>query len=758
MNQQEQITQLENENRRLKEQLAHLSSHPVEYSVTDLVPRDIRLLTELEHLESLGKNFPNGCLFRCHIEAEKLENSREKQQWLNHIYLSFASSSWEKLCNTSMIEVMQDISLWLMKIYPIDRMYFFPSLYKSLIKCTAINAEVRYYYSDTETRWLQILIQPFKDGKWVVCNGFILDITDRKNAEINLIAEKKRLQMLGDNLPNGVLYRLVFDRVTEKMSMEYVSATWEKITGISPHSVLKDVMTFHDIVHPDDLPCLLEAIETSKQALTTLEVEIRIHCGEEISWLHITSRPYKEAEKVVWNGIMRNITRRKNIENELEKYREELESLVKERTEELEATNDELAKKNIQLHEQMTARVEIMQQLEDSETKLRSFIQQSLEGIMIFDQQGKITEWNNGMEKITGFDKSLVLGKYEWEVQWQLYPEEHRNSQVLDDLHRKRLEYMGGDNNLDLVEDFTIHTYDGEVRHVNMSTFAIKMKDLRNYGCIMRDVTRQRNANIELSHYRANLEKMVEMKTRELTVAKEKAEESDRLKSAFLANMSHEVRTPLNAISSLLNILAGEAQLPDNIREYIDIITNNSEQLLKLIDDILDTAKIEAGQMTIRLESFCIDDFMEEMTALFTQYLENFGKTHIILENIKTNNDKCVVSTDPIRLMQIMHNLLSNAIKFTENGFIRFGYRVTDANMLEFFVEDTGIGIPEDHLDVIFQSFRQVELGNNRRYGGTGLGLHISRSLAQLMGGDMHVQSTEGEGSTFFFTIAYNPL
>ena len=591
MSQQEHIAQLEKENRHLKKQLTRLNSHPME----DLVPRDVRLLTELEHFESLGKNIPNGCLFRCHIEAGKLEDFRKEHQWLNHIYLSFASSSWEKLCNISMIEVMQDITLWLMKIYPIDRMNVFPSLYKSLVRCSAFNTEVRYYYSDAETRWLQIMIQPFRDGIWVVCNGFILDVTDRKHVENNLIAEKKRLQMLGNNLPYGVLYRLVFNRVTMKTSMEYVSSTWERITGISPYSVVEDIQAFHDIIHPDDLPYLLEATEMSKQTTTVFEVEIRINYKGNVRWLHISSQPYKVKEMVIWDGIMTDITRRKKVENELEKHREELESLVKERTEE------------------------------------------------------------------------LIL-------------------------------------------------------------------------------------------YQTSLEQMVEDKTHELTIAKEKAEESDRLKSAFLANMSHEVRTPLNAISSLLNILAGDTQLPGNIREYIDVITSNSEQLLKLIDDILDTAKIEAGQMIIRMESFCIDDFMDQMAIFFSQYLLIHGKAHINIENVKINAGKCIVSTDPIRLMQIMHNLISNAIKFTENGHIHFGYRVMDANMLEFFVEDTGIGIPEDHLDTIFQSFRQLELGNNRRYGGTGLGLHISRSLAQLMGGDMYVKSTKGNGSTFFFTIAYNPL
>ena len=765
MSREDRLAQLEDENRRLRMQLALLNAKSEECLETDIIPRDIRLLTELEHLETLGKNFPNGCLFRFHIETDKLENSHKQQQWLQHIYLSYASSSWETICNTPLVDAMQDITPSLMKIYPLDRVNVFPLMYKSFVRCTTFKAEVRYYYSDTETRWLQILMQPYKDGKWVVCNGFIFDITDLKQTEINLIAEKKRLQMLGDNLPDGTLYRLVFNRLTEKKYMEYVSARWERITGVSSHSVLEDLDAFHNIVHPDDLQRLLDATEISKKKRTSFEIEIRINYKGYIRWLHISSQPYKSKDMVMWDGIMTNITRRKKIENELAKHREELEYLIKERTEELEVTNDvlaaandELANKNNQLQDEIAERMKIMQQLENSEIKMRNFIQQSLEGILIFDHQGIITEWNRAMEKITGLERKDVLGSFEWDVILQLYPDADRNQGTVDGLHKKRLAYMRDENHPYLMEDMDIYANDGNIRHVRISTFPIKMKDFRSYGCIIRDITRQRRADIELSQYRANLEQMVEMKTRELTVAKEKAEESDHLKSAFLANMSHEVRTPLNAISSLLSILAGETQLPDNIRECIDIINNSSEQLLKLIDDILDTAKIEAGQMDIRLEPFCIDDFMGEMYILFSQQLQTIGKKHISLEIVKTNTENCIVSTDPIRLMQIVHNLLSNAVKFTETGYIRFGYRVSDNNMLEFFVEDTGIGIPESHLNLIFQSFRQLELGNNRRYGGTGLGLHISQQLARLMGGDMYVKSTEGKGSTFFFTIVYNPL
>jgi signal transduction histidine kinase len=244
----------------------------------------------------------------------------------------------------------------------------------------------------------------------------------------------------------------------------------------------------------------------------------------------------------------------------------------------------------------------------------------------------------------------------------------------------------------------------------------------------------------------------------ELIHAKEKAEESDKLKSSFLGNLSHEIRTPLNGIATLLSILTHDSELPDSIREYIEIINKNSEQLLRLINDIIDMAKIDAKQMSIHSELLCISDLMDEIHIVFENTLQTSGKGHIGLECIKDiSAGKCMVHADPERLKQVLYNLLDNAVKFTEQGFIRFGYFLS-ADVLEFFVEDTGIGISENQVQNIFQWFRQAELENNRRYGGTGLGLTISRSLVQLMGGNMRVESAEGSGSSFFFTIPYMPV
>jgi PAS domain S-box-containing protein len=245
----------------------------------------------------------------------------------------------------------------------------------------------------------------------------------------------------------------------------------------------------------------------------------------------------------------------------------------------------------------------------------------------------------------------------------------------------------------------------------------------------------------------------------ELIRAKEKAEESDKLKSSFLANMSHEIRTPINGIIGFLNFLADDNLSPKRRHEYITVVNNSSIQLVKLIDDIIDVAKIEARQLSIRPVSLHLNDLMQELQVFFETYLHANHKEKIaLLLDDSGFIDPCVIFVDPMRLRQILTNLIGNAIKFTEKGYIGFGYRLLPPDKLEFWVEDSGIGLAADQLEIIFERFRQAELANSRRYGGTGLGLTISRSLVQMMGGDIVVESVEDEGSIFRFTISYLPV
>jgi PAS domain S-box-containing protein len=239
----------------------------------------------------------------------------------------------------------------------------------------------------------------------------------------------------------------------------------------------------------------------------------------------------------------------------------------------------------------------------------------------------------------------------------------------------------------------------------------------------------------------------------ELIDAKRRAEESDRLKSSFLANMSHEIRTPMNSIlgfSSLLEV--DDMELPTR-KEYIRHINNSGEHLLTLINDIIDLSKIEANQLKIYKTNCKINFLMDDLQVMIKSQLERAGKDIQLKLDKGIKDNSFNIKTDEVRLKQILINLLSNAIKFTESGHIEFGYKYREDSVLQFFVKDSGIGIHPDKQKDIFSAFKQVEEYSSRTYGGNGLGLSITKSLVEKLGGHIWVMSEPGQGSRFYFTL-----
>jgi PAS domain S-box-containing protein len=241
----------------------------------------------------------------------------------------------------------------------------------------------------------------------------------------------------------------------------------------------------------------------------------------------------------------------------------------------------------------------------------------------------------------------------------------------------------------------------------------------------------------------------------ELRSAKEKAQESDKLKSAFLANLSHEIRTPMNGIIGFSELLTREVPENQTFNSYIEVINKCNDQLLHIIDDLVDISKIEAGQLLLNERNCRIAKVIEDLYIMYLKECERMGKNSVLLyKDYNPQYFDTVITTDENRLRQILMNLLNNALKFTEEGHIRFGFNVGDRNgMIEFFVEDSGIGIPESQIETIFKPFRQIQQSGSRIYGGTGLGLSICRGLLKLMGGTIQVESKPGKGSRFNFSI-----
>lgn len=249
----------------------------------------------------------------------------------------------------------------------------------------------------------------------------------------------------------------------------------------------------------------------------------------------------------------------------------------------------------------------------------------------------------------------------------------------------------------------------------------------------------------------------LELQNEELILAKEKAEESNRLKSAFLANMSHEIRTPMNGILGFADQLKEPGLTGEETQKYIGIIEKSGVRMLNIINNIVDISKIESGQMEVFIAETNINEQIEYLYAFFKPEADSKGIEFSFSKLLPAK--EAIIRTDREKLNAILANLIKNAIKFTDAGSIEFGYVVKPDKpaLLEFFVRDSGIGIARGNLEAIFDRFVQMDSIDTRALQGAGLGLAISKSHVEMLGGNIRVESEPGKGSVFYFTHPYQP-
>ena len=242
--------------------------------------------------------------------------------------------------------------------------------------------------------------------------------------------------------------------------------------------------------------------------------------------------------------------------------------------------------------------------------------------------------------------------------------------------------------------------------------------------------------------------------------AKIKAEESDLLKTSFLSNMSHEIRTPMNAILGFSNLLSHKDISSAEKEEFVNLIRVNGKNLLTLVEDIIDISKIDSGQLQIKNSPVCLHEILKDVHDSFWDDIKRRGLLNIKLYlNEGISDKKTMILTDAFRLRQVLINLVGNGIKFTDRGFVEFGYNLNNEDVLQFYVKDTGIGLPKGKEERVFERFSKFSNEKQKMlYGGTGIGLSIAKDVVNLMGGKIWVESEEKVGSTFYFTIPYHKV
>jgi PAS domain S-box-containing protein len=563
------------------------------------------------------------------------------------------------------------------------------------------NIEYRMKAKDGLWRWIHArgkIVERDEKNNPLRLVGTHMDITDRKLVEEELRESQSLLQSVLDTIPVRVFWK--------DKNLRYLGCNqwFAKDSGLSSS---KDIigLTDFDLSRKEDAHLYqADDILVMKSGSPKLNYEEpkTIHNGNRM-WLRTSKIPFRDSNS--------------NIIGVLGTYDDITES-----------------KQSAEL-------------IELERVYFEQLFQSSPEGIVLLDVNDNVIRCNQEFSNIFGYYQDEIAGK-------------PINSLIVpDSLSEEGLRLTNTVASGDIVMHETIRQRkDKSIVQVSILGKPIYFKGgkLAVYG-IYRDISDRKRVEEELVHKSNEIEAQNEeyrIINEELYTAKQKAEESDRLKSAFLANMSHEIRTPMNGILGFSQLLVNPNVPEVDVKQYVDVIQSCGNQLLSIINDLIDISKIEANQVAIIESDTNVNDTLYEQFLLFHDKAEQKGVS--LKYSFDLSDEKSSIVTDSGRLKQILTNLIGNALKFTYDGYVNFGYTFKD-NYLEFFVEDSGIGISADNYKVIFERFNQVETTISQQFGGTGLGLAISKAFVNKMGGEIWVESEFGRGSKFLFTIPYKP-
>ena len=559
-----------------------------------------------------------------------------------------------------------------------------------------LDQERRFYRKDGSMTWVSLNSRRVcgTDGKTLYYSGFIQDISKRKQIE-DTLAESRAQILAVVNSTNDFIWSV--DPVN------FGVVTWNKAFGdyfLKTRGIeLRVGMTPEQLVPPEFVPRWNEMFERA-----------------------LREGPYVTEYTVVAGTIILllsfNLLRR----------------------------NGEIFGISI-FGKDITGRKRVEEELRKSEERYRAMVETSSDWVWEIDADAKYTYVAPRVREILGYAPEELLGR----TPFQLMPEKEagRVGMIFAEIAAERRPFSGFINS-------NLHK-DGRVVILESSGVPVFGNDgeYLGYRGMDRDVTERELAEEELREYRDHLEEMIEERTAELLIAKERAEAADHVKSVFLATMSHELRTPLNSIIGFTGLLLKErtGALNEEQKQYIGIVRSSGSHLLDLINDVLDISKIEAGQLEVAERPFDLRAAIEKVIRAAKPMADKKG----IEIEVEIAPDVNTISSDRRRVEQVLLNLLSNGIKFTDKGKVRVTCAL-NGGTVSIDVTDTGIGIKSEDMHRLFRPFQQIQTGATRDYEGTGLGLSICRKLLDLLGGKIVVDSEWGKGSSFSFTLPVEKL
>ncbi len=606
--------------------------------------------------------------------------------------------------------------------------------------------ELKTIRKDNSNGWMWVRGEAVFDENKKIAElwGAAQDITERKHVEEALRKSQNNYQNLVENTPD-----IIYSMNTEGY-FTFVSNNVSRY-GFTPEEMIGHHI--HEYIHPDDVEEVLSDLQKSFEQDTPVKSVFRLASRESNTiWFEDTSRKLIENDQVTgFTGIIRDITKRKEAEEALLKSNQRLESLL------------------------------------DISRKITSTIDQNVIMQMVVDNAIKLLGLDTGAIYLKTDDETINLSATTPALP-DNFPGELRKAYLKNHPHLQKAMKTG---KYVLMEDALTTKLTPEEKNIvdqrqlrTVLYYPIKIREM-SIGVLILSSTETARVFIDdelnmlqafanqaahiidnvknyadLKKHTHELEKQIKQREKaekELIVAKEQAEESDRLKTAFLANMSHEIRTPMNGILGFAELLKEPDRTGDEQQRFIGIIEKSGKRMLNIINDIVDISKIEAGLMELDVKESNINMQIEYIYTFFKPEAETKG---IKLSFSNTLSQKeATIKTDREKVYAILTNLVKNAIKYTKEGAIEFGYhlkRYNEALELEFYVKDTGIGIPKDRQEAIFERFIQADIADKMAYQGAGLGLAISKAYVEMLGGKIWVESEEGIGSTFYFTLPYS--